>query len=92
MVNIEQFESHGRTLLVEFKCRRCKKTEIRKFEYALKDSSEYFRGLYDLKPPAGWQDGGFNYPLFCPDCKTAYERFMNNEDVERRERDGKTSS
>lgn len=91
MVKIEKFESHGRTLLVEFKCYRCKKTETRTLKKTMDEATECFRGLYDLNPPTGWENGGFYYPLFCPDCKKAYERFMKNEDVERRSEDGKTS-
>ena len=81
-MEINNIKTHGRTLLVEFKCYRCNKTETRTLEEYLNEASEYYRDLYDLKPPTGWQDGGFYYPLFCPDCKKAYERFMNNVESE----------
>ena len=84
-MEIKSIKTHGRTLLVEFKCYRCKKTETRDLEECLNETSEYYRDLYDLNPPTGWKNGGFYYPLFCPDCKKAYERFMNNgksEDTE----------
>ena len=72
-----QYETHGRRLMVEFKCRRCKKTEIRSLEECMNEAKECYQGLYDLKPPKEWENGGFYYPLFCPDCKKAYEDFMN---------------
>lgn len=75
-MNITRYESHNRKLMVEFKCRRCGKTELRSLEECINETDEY-RELYDLHPPTGWQDGGFYYPLFCPDCKKAYEDFMN---------------
>lgn len=75
-MNITRYEAHGRKLMIEFKCCRCGKTELRSLEECMKETDEY-RELYDLHPPTGWQDGGFYYPLFCPDCKKAYEDFMN---------------
>lgn len=51
----------------------------------MNEAKECYRDLYDLNPPIGWENGGFYYPLFCPDCKKAYERFMNGEDGERKE-------
>lgn len=71
-----KYETHGRKLLVEFKCYRCKKTEIRPFEECVNEAKECFRDLYDLKPPKEWKDGGFYYPMFCPACNKAYEDFM----------------
>jgi hypothetical protein len=75
-MDIIQFESHGRKLMVEFKCYRCKKTTLRPFEECVKEVTDGVRGLYDLRPPQAWKDGGFYYPMFCPDCKKAYEDFM----------------
>lgn len=75
-MNITEFSSHGRTLMVEFKCRRCKTTALRPFEDCV---SKDYRGLYDCEPPKEWRDGGFYYPLFCPECHEAYKRFMNME-------------
>ena len=76
-MTINSYETHGRKLMVEFKCRRCKKTEVRPLEECMNEATEYYRDLYDLHPPKSWNDGGFYYPLFCPDCKKAYEDFMN---------------
>ena len=75
-MEIKQYETHGRKLLVEFRCFRCKKTITRPLEECMNDSREYYRNLYDLKPPKEWQDGGFYYPLFCPECAKAYKLFM----------------
>ena len=43
----------------------------------MNEAFEDYQGLYDLRPPEGWNSGGFYYPLLCPDCKKAYEEFMN---------------
>lgn len=75
-MNIDLKATHGRRLMVEFKCCRCQITALRDFDECMRASPEYCRGLYDLKPPKDWQNGGFYYPLFCPGCAKAYERFM----------------
>lgn len=75
-MNITSYEAHNRRLMVEFKCSRCGKTKLRPLEECIKEADEP-RALCDLHPPTGWQDGGFYYPIFCPDCKKAYEAFMN---------------
>lgn len=75
-MNVAHYETHGRKLMVEFKCSRCKKTELRPLAECMNEQKEYFRDLYDLHPPKEWKDGGFYYPMFCPDCKKAYEDFM----------------
>ena len=79
-MKITNYETHGRKLLVEFKCRRCETTAIRPLEECVKECVDGYRDLYDLHPPEGWERGGFYYPMFCPKCKEAYERFMNNEE------------
>ena len=76
-MEIKTYQMNGRKLMVEFMCYRCKTTEIRPLEECMNEASEYYRDLYDLHPPTGWEDGGFYYPMFCPECKKAYERFMN---------------
>lgn len=75
-MTIDIYETHGRRLMVEFKCRRCGITAIRPLEDCMKEQTECYRSLYDLRPPKGWQDGGFYYPTFCPECAKAYDLFM----------------
>lgn len=75
-MNIVQYESHGRKLLVEFKCYRCETTATRPLEECMEENTEGYRDLYDLRPPKEWKDGGFYYPLFCHECAEAYKRFM----------------
>lgn len=76
-MEIKSCETHGRKLMVEFKCQRCGKTEIRPLEDCMEEvRTSGFRALYDLNPPKGWRNGGFYYPLFCPECEKAYDLFM----------------
>jgi hypothetical protein len=78
-MEIQEFETHGRKLLVEFRCYRCKTTVTRPLKECISEI-EYYSNLYDLRPPKGWKHGGFYYPMFCPECKEAYDLFMNNEE------------
>ena len=75
-IEVKRFACKGRELAVEFTCRRCNKKAYRLLKECMNNE---FNSLTDLKPPSGWKDGGFDYPLFCPECKVAYERFMNME-------------
>lgn len=79
-MDIVRYESHGRKLLVEFKCYRCKAESTRSLEQCMEEQTDGYRDLYDLRPPDGWKDGGFYYPLFCPKCAEAYELFMKGGD------------
>lgn len=73
-------ETHGRRLLVEFKCYRCGTRVVRSFDECLSEVAESgFRDLHDMRPPSGWRDGGFYYPTFCPDCAAAYDEFMKGK-------------
>lgn len=78
-MKITSYETHGRKLMVEFKCYRCKTTAIRPLEDCMAEQKECYQNLYDLRPPEGWKDGGFYYPMFCPKCAEAYELFMKGE-------------
>lgn len=78
-MQITRFETHGRRLMVEFTCYRCRTRVVRPLEECMKEETECYRDLYDLRPPEGWKDGGFYYPMFCPDCAKAYEQFMKGE-------------
>lgn len=79
-MQFSRFETHGRKLLVEFKCRRCKTTAIRPLEDCVKELKDGYRDLYDFRPPSEWENGGFYYSLFCPECAKAYEQFMRGEE------------
>ena len=82
-MNITNFETHGRKLLVEFKCYRCGLIKTRPLEECMQEQKEYYRDLYDLNPPKGWQNGGFYYPLFCPECAEDYKKFMEGRQLEK---------
>ena len=79
-IEIPEYEGHGRKIVVEFKCRRCKKTAYRPLEDCRPSDCDV-RWLSDLIPPKEWRNGGFYYSLFCPDCAAAHERFLNMEDA-----------
>lgn len=78
-MNFDKLEGHGRTIMVQFRCYRCRATAVKPLSDSL--NSDGTRGLYDLVPPSGWRNGGFYYPLFCPKCKEKYDRFMSGEEV-----------
>ena len=79
-MEIKHFETHGRKLLVEFTCRRCGHTDTRPFQDCVTEN-ECYNNLWDARPPKGWQNGGFYYPLFCSKCAEAHARFMAGEEV-----------
>lgn len=70
----DRYEHGGRKLMVEFQCRRCKKTSLRPLKQCMDEVDYNF--MTDLRPPDGWFDGGSHYPLFCPECKEKVARFM----------------
>lgn len=76
--SIKEFEGHGRLLSVVFSCWRCGCTVSRPLKDCLPSDGPPM-GLYDLKPPARWRNGGFYYPTFCPDCAEKYDRFMKGD-------------
>ncbi len=79
-MELKEFEGYGRKIVVEFKCRRCGVTATRPLKECL-PSDGPMQGLYDLLAPKGWHNGGFYYPLFCPDCGKKYYEFINGEDL-----------
>lgn len=79
--DIKEFKGHGRLLTVQFACWRCGTTATRPLQDCLPTDGPA-RGLYDLKPPADWKNGGFYYPTFCPDCSEKYDRFMKGQELE----------
>lgn len=77
-MQIDSFEGFGRTIMVRFMCYRCKRTAARKLQECRPDD-HHVRDLSDLIPPEGWRDGGFYYPMFCPECAEKYDKFMEGE-------------
>lgn len=77
-MEIKSFEGFGRTLMVQFTCQRCKAVELRPLIDCL-PSDTPTNGLYDLKAPPKWRDGGFYYPLLCQECYKKYTKFMRME-------------
>ena len=79
MIQIPEYEGHGRRVLIEFMCYRCKTKVVR----ALKDCNPTDgppMNMSDYRPPAGWRNGGFYYPTFCPDCAKKYDEFMKGDE------------
>ena len=79
-MQFNEYKSDGRELMVKFTCRRCKKELIEPLEDVGKRSSEVYGYLHNLRNPAGWWQAPHG-PLLCPDCFSAYESFLNNEEV-----------
>lgn len=77
-MEINEFDGHGRRIMVEFMCWRCKQRVVRPLKDCL-PSDGPARNLSDMKPPADWRNGGFYYPTFCPDCAKKYDEFMKGE-------------
>lgn len=77
-MQITKYSDNGRTFAVIFECRRCRTTAARTLEECMKECEYNF--ITDLRPPKEWRDGGFYYPIFCPECAEKYDRFMNMED------------
>ena len=78
-MEIPNFEGHGRKIMVEFLCYRCKKKAIKPLKDCLPSDCPV-RFMSDLKAPAEWRDGGFYYPTFCRDCAEKYDQFMRGEE------------
>lgn len=75
-MEIPSFSDHGRTIMVEFACARCKTRASLPLKMCL-PSGEPVRNLSDLNTPKGWRNGGFYYPTFCPECAQKYDEFMS---------------
>ena len=78
-MEIPDFEGHGRTIMVDFKCWRCKKIAARPLKDCLPTDGPA-RFMSDLRPPKEWRNGGFYYPTFCPECAEKYDKFMSGEE------------
>ena len=78
-MEIRSYETHGRRLMVEFTCQRCRTTSFRPLEDCMK-GIQCFQNLYDLVPPSGWYNGGFYHRMLCKNCKEKYDRFMRGEE------------
>ena len=78
-MEIPDVEGHGRKIMVQFSCYRCKKIAIKPFNDCLPSECPV-RYMSDLKAPKEWRDGGFYYPTFCPDCAEKYDKFMRGEE------------
>ncbi len=66
MPDIMKDQYPGRTLMIQFKCGRCGKTQLEPF------------GSY--KAPVGWRENERNTPLLCPGCHGAFKKFMKAGD------------
>ena len=82
-MKLEKLNDFGRTITVQFQCRRCKATATKPLSDSIPvDGFLDPIRLYDLVPPNDWRNGGFYYPLLCPECAMKYDRFMSGEDVD----------
>lgn len=79
MIQIPDYEGHGRTIMVEFMCWRCKMRAYRPLKDSIPTDGPMV-SMADLKPPKNWRNGGFYYPTFCPECAKKYDEFMKGEE------------
>ena len=74
---------HGRTVLIEYRCKRCGVTALEPFE---KQNKQAQGNLQFYKPPEGWLDDTGGVPfLMCPDCGKKFVRFCKNLPLEDQE-------
>lgn len=66
----------GRTLYVEFKCKRCGKVHLEPYDkqYNATTSTD-IEHLDFFNPPKGWKNE-FGFPLICDECNEQYKAFM----------------
>lgn len=74
-MEISQYSDHERTLKIEFRCQRCKKTELMDLKSAIERSDEP-RFLSQISEPNGWMKLHIHGPLLCPECIAGYNKFM----------------
>lgn len=70
------YEMSGRTLMVQFKCGRCGKTQL---EEASLQGRLDGGNILNYTPPAGWLNSGMHHPLFCPKCAEEFRNFLANK-------------
>lgn len=80
-MEIPAYEGYGRTIMVRFRCQRCKVTADRQLKDC-RPNGYAIRNLSDLAAPEGWYDGGFYYPTLCKECAEKYDKFMNGEEYD----------
>ena len=74
-MEFNSYSDSGRTLFVEFKCRRCGKTHYEPLEEAHKRSSDTYGYLRNLSLPPEWGAIGYS-TILCEKCAKAYTEFM----------------
>lgn len=77
-MQLKDIEFGDRKVMIEFTCRRCGEKTYRPLKDCLSEVD--YNNLWDLRPPADWENGGFYYPIFCPACSEAHKKFMNMEE------------
>jgi hypothetical protein len=68
----------GRTIYVEFKCKRCGKTHYEPYDnqYNAESGRTHENPDY-FKAPEGWRDT-WGLPLLCDECANIYDTFMKD--------------
>ena len=74
----DHYQTEGRTLYCEFKCRRCGATYMRPLKECV-PNDEGDRWLRNTVPPPGWDTyyGG----LLCAECADKLRRFIAGEEL-----------
>lgn len=81
MPQFNEYESNGRRLAVEFKCRRCGGVRYEALESIVEKSEDNYGYLHNLNLPDGWHDFG-HIALLCPTCTKDLKDFFNEKKQE----------
>lgn len=77
-MEIREFSGEGRTLLIEYRCRRCNKTHTETFKSACEKNKEHYGYLHNMKAPQGWKTINNTF-LLCDECSTEFNNFINKK-------------
>lgn len=79
-MEIRELKSSGRTVMIQFECRRCKKKLY--FDLSEMIDNNFYGHLHNTKLPAGWNDATAFGQLFCEECMEAYKAFIDLNSME----------
>ena len=76
-----QCKGHGRELLIQFSCHRCKKTHIETLESAYVRSKDHYDQIDHMNLPKGWSSERYNSVVLCDECTIKLQSFLKGEEA-----------